>query len=106
VVAKRRYQRSAHETSTKDPHANSPQEQRILLGLVPTLKEPEEQVLGLADVQVTGDHLDGRVAEVGHGRPSPRVRGRGDSETVRRVVRVSEDVVYGISEREGPKEAG
>jgi hypothetical protein len=72
----------------KDPHANSPQKQRVLLGLVPTLKEPEEQVLGLADVQVTGDHLDGRIAEVGHGRPRPRVRGRGDSETVRRVVRV------------------
>lgn len=82
----------------KDPHANSPQEQRILLGLVPTLKEPEEQVLGLANVQVTGDHLDGRIAEVGHGRPRPRVRvrGRGDSETVRRVVRMSEDVVYNM----------
>ena len=87
-----------HQLRKRSAPADSPQEQRILFGFVPTLKEPEEQVLGLANVQVTGDHLDGRIAEVGHGRPRPRVRvrGRGDSETVRRVVRVSEDVVYNM----------
>lgn len=84
-----------HQLSKRTARADSPQKQRILLGLVPALKEPEEQVLGLADVQVPGDHLDGRIAEMGHGRPRPRVRvrGRGDSKTVRRVVRVGEDVV-------------
>ena len=70
---------------------DSPQDQRIFLGFISALKEPKEQVLGLAHIEVPGDHLDRRVAEV-RGRG---VGGRlgGNSESVGWVRGVGEDFV-------------
>ena len=42
---------------------DSPENERIILGLVPTLLEPEEEMFSLGDIEVTRVLLNIRVAE-------------------------------------------
>jgi hypothetical protein len=45
--------------------AHSPKHQWILLGLMPTLLEPEEEVLSLGDIEITGVLPDVWIAKIG-----------------------------------------
>jgi len=42
---------------------HSPEDKRIILGLVPTLFEPEEEMLSLGDIEVSRVLLNIRIAE-------------------------------------------
>jgi hypothetical protein len=44
---------------------HSPEDKRIILGLVPTLFEPEEEMFGLGDIKIPRVLLDIGIAEGG-----------------------------------------